>query len=595
MTCVLGLALSAGVGSAAPGAPGAIPRPQPVEEAVERLEAAPAPAPAERAQPAAPPRTARAGSPNRRPPISVIPSGANVAVIPIQGTIYDFTTDSLQRRIERARAGGATVFVIEIDTPGGVVTSAIDICKLLKTVPEPTVAWINDQAYSVGSMIASACDYLVVSPSSSFGDSAPVSMVGDLAPTERAKALSPVLNEYRDNAQQNGYDYAPFQAMCVLGVELYLVEDPATGRRHLVNQADHAVLVGGLSPAEADAQVTAMADLAGTGGAVGRPARELADASQRGKWDAVTQLPSGQKLLDGRVHDGSTLFTLSQTQAMDYGLAEAVVRDQTEVQALLNAASVGTVGQTWSERLAKFLTNPFVRAALVAVFGIALFIELLAPGVGLAGGVAVLALLALIGAPILVGLAEVWHIGLMVLGVVMIVIELLSAATFGVMGILGVAAVLAGLVLSAIPTAGGGPVPLPAPGMGGRVASATIATLLAFVVTGFAALGLMRVYGHVPGLSRFVLSDGPDSSSDAEEAPPGPYGPEAPADRGPRVGETGTVRGGGLRPSGSVAFQSASGGGEDWVDAVSAGGFVEEGTVVTVVEVSGNRVVVEEA
>ncbi|BAM02962.1 NfeD family protein [Phycisphaera mikurensis] len=597
LICLLLLAPLAGVGAAAPGAPGAVPAPRVAEP---EPEVTPAPAgptgPAETAPPATEAAAATpppaVGSPPaatpipRRPPLLVLPSGAEVAVIPIEGMIYDFTTDSLRRRMERARAGGATVFVLSLDTPGGVVTSAIDIAKLLKSTPEPTIAWINDQAYSAGSLIATSCDYLVVAPSSSFGDSAPVSMVGELAPTERAKALSPLLNEYRDNARANGHDYAALQAMCVLGVELYYVEDPATGRRHVVNQADHAVLVGGLSPAEADEKIAAMADLAGTGSAVGRPARELADAASAGAWRAVEQLPSGRKLPGGRLHDGSTLYTLSQTEAIDTGIAEAEARTEADLQALLNAASVSTVGQTWSEALAMFLTNPFVRMGLIAIFGIGLFVEMLAPGFGLAGGVALLALAALIGAPLLVGLSEIWHIGLMVIGVVMIVIELLATPTFGLMGIVGVGAVLAGLVLSTVPSSGGGPVPLPAPGTGGRLASATIATLLAFVVTGFASLGLMKVYGRVPGLSRLVLGDAP--AIDARSAPPGPDADGA-ADRGPAVGETGTVRGGGLRPSGSIAI------GDRWIDAVSAGGFIEEGTAVTVVEVAGNRVVVEAA
>lgn len=519
-------------------------------------------------------------------PMDVIPSGAIVAVIPIEGTIYDFTTDSLKRRIDRAREGGATVFVIELDTPGGVVTSAIDIARVLKSTPEPTIAWINDQAYSAGSLIASACDHIVVAPSSSFGDSAPVSMVGELAPTERAKALSPVLNEYRDNATANGYDYAPFHAMCVLGVEVYFIENPATGERRLVNQTDHAVLVRGLSTDEADAELAAMADLAGTGSAVGKPTREIADGSERGTWVAVTQLPSGASLLEGRVHDGSTLYTLSQTRAVDLGLAEAIVADDADLQRRLSAASVSTVGQTWSESLAMFLTNPFVRAALLAIFGIGLFVELLAPGFGLGGGIALLALVALVGAPLLVGLAEIWHVGLMVVGALLIVMELFAAPTFGIMGLVGVAAVVAGLVLSAVPSSGGGIVPLPAPGQGGRVASATLAMLLALVVTGFAAAGLVRMYGQIPGFGRFILSDEGGSGAGTEEAA---RGPSPAADRGPKLGETGTVRGGGLRPSGSVAF------GDRWVDAVSAGGFVVEGTAVRVIEVAGNRVVVEPA
>ena len=73
---------------------------KPVEE---RPEVAPAPVEQSVQEVTAPATRPSAGTASpRRPPLSVIPSGATVAVIPIEGTIYDFTTDSLKRRIKRA-------------------------------------------------------------------------------------------------------------------------------------------------------------------------------------------------------------------------------------------------------------------------------------------------------------------------------------------------------------------------------------------------------------------------------------------------------------------------------------------------------------
>ncbi len=178
----------------------------------------------------------------------VLPSGSDIAVIPVSGLIYDFTFESLERRVDKALDGGASLIVIVLDTPGGVVTSALKISKYIKTLNVPTVAWVHNEAYSAGIMLAAACDEIVMAKASATGDCAPIVPGMNLEPTERAKALSPILAEFRDSANANGYDYAMFHAMCVLGVEVYLVEkDDGSGERRLVNQADYAVMVLGAS------------------------------------------------------------------------------------------------------------------------------------------------------------------------------------------------------------------------------------------------------------------------------------------------------------------------------------------------------------
>ena len=59
-------------------------------------------------------------------------TGARGAIIPVDTDISDVTTDSLKRRVELARDGGATVIILELNTPGGMVTSALDICDFIK-------------------------------------------------------------------------------------------------------------------------------------------------------------------------------------------------------------------------------------------------------------------------------------------------------------------------------------------------------------------------------------------------------------------------------------------------------------------------------
>src|SRR5690606_21899706 len=97
-------------------------------------------------------------------------------------------------------------------------------------------------------LIASACDQIVMSPASATGDCAPIVPGFGIGPPGRAKALSPLLEEFRDSARAHGYDYTLFHAMCVLGVEVYRVRTPQTGEVRLVNQADYAVMVRGADP-----------------------------------------------------------------------------------------------------------------------------------------------------------------------------------------------------------------------------------------------------------------------------------------------------------------------------------------------------------
>jgi len=552
-----------------------------------------------------------------------IPAGAKIAIIPIEGTIYGFTLDSLKRRVDRSVAAGVDVIVIELNTNGGTLDSALEISKYIRAQVErpdrtkvPTIAWINNKAYSAGILIASACGHIVMSPAAMTGDCAPISMLGaSLAPTERAKILSPLLAEFRANADDNGYSYAAFHAMCVLEVKLYLVEhknekDPVTGQpmRHIVNQIDYQIMVDGKTRTSLKDEVAKVFGAGGDDPAdVGSARRDVATDADRGQWTLVEE-----------VHDGTTLLTLSTKQAVRYGLAlEGNFARDADIQTFFSAASVVRVDETWSETMAGWLVSFPVRAGLVVIFLIASVVEMMTPGMGIAGAIAGVAIILLIVSPMLVGLAEVWHLILFFIGFLMLMAEIFITPGFGVLGIGGIIAMLGGIILAVVPTSGNGPVPLPAPEMMATLQQSALWTLFGLIVGSIGLFFLVKYYGQLPLFNRMVLhasqqaivsanNPGGAAGRDPRGAVNDDDSEEAPMENpvmvaanqsiagddsmgvgaGITIGDEGRVTGE-LRPMGKAELRGRV------VDVQSMTGWVDAGRRVRVVKMIGSRVLVE--
>lgn len=563
--------------------------------------------------PADPPTgTPGAGAVPSTAPRGSIPSGARMAIVTIEGMIrHGYEFDSLKARVDRAIASGADVIIFELDTPGGEIFLNIDIAKYIKSLSVRTVAWVHPNAYSAGTMIASACDEMVMSRASRAGDCAPIAAGGSLEPTERAKILSPWLAEFRDNAEENyagvtGSDYAAFHAMCVLGIEVYRVRHRQTGEVRLVNAVDMEVMVNGVMPGDALKLVPNASDPADalgarrgagntanpqSGGAnagtdrpldlaqVAGPSLVMGSDSQRGQWENL-----------GMVHDGQTLFTLSEKDAARIGLSRATVSSVAELKQHYSAADVYTVKQTWSESIAWFLLHPVVRAVLVILLLVGGFIEYVSPGLFLPGAVAGLALVLLIAAPMFVGLASIWHIVVIVLGLLILIFELVTLTTGGVLVIVGLAMILVGLALAAVQTSANG---LPAPGTADQLLVSALSMGAGLIIAVPAFVIITKYFGELPGLKRLVLDDAAsghavNSKGETIDLPHQRVsGDDAVGAGWVNVGMTGTVTTTGLRPAGRIEID------DKLVDVTSTGGFIEAGTTVTVTEVHGNVVTVE--
>jgi membrane-bound serine protease (ClpP class) len=272
------------------------------------------------------------------------------------------------------------------------------------------------------------------------------------------------------------------------------------------------------------------------------------------------------------------LLVLDAILAKQCGLSRHTVDNLGQIypQYGLEESQVRLVGPDWFEEFAGFLRQRTVAWILVTLGITCLILELKIPGVGLPGIVSALCFVLFFWAH--AQLAFTWlAVLLFLMGLVLIALEIFVFPGTAVLGVSGVLLVLAGLGLATmerwpqtesewVTTAGSM----------GRFGLAFIGAVLAAIVAA-------RYLPSIPYANRLVLVPPTEQSTGAADD-------QSTAALSPYAGLLGAigVAATTLRPSGMVRF------GEEYVDVVAEGSYVELGTRVQVIEIEGNRVVVKE-
>lgn len=477
------------------------------------------------------------------------------AVVALHGEVDNLSRDAIYRGFASARAAGATTVILDLDTPGGLVTSALDIARFIRRQEDlHTIAFVRDKAYSAGAMIAVSCNEIVMAPSAVVGDCAPIvfDTGGRLDPmpaAERAKAESPVVNDFDASADHNGYSRTLLEAMVVVEKSVHWVQAPKGGERKFVDEAEFQTL-------------------------------------SKAGWTAVPGVPDP---IDGP----TSLLTLQTDTAVKIGLAKAVVSTPVALAETRQLNIVADFTPGAGEQLIELLAKGAVRGIILSIFLTTAYIALSAPGHGAAEAVAICALGILIGIPLLTGYAQWWEVALIFFGLGLVAFEIFVFPGHGVSLIVGVILIFGGLLMTFVGREPGTPGWLPSmAGTWTSLRNGLIVITTAMVVSLLLSAWLRQFLPRIPYFNRLILTTTSGANVDQNQTP-APSGVAVAAENAwPGVGTRG-VAATDLRPGGSAEFFDLARGGNRAIAVVSEQGYITRGQSIIVRQASGNRITVQ--
>lgn len=468
------------------------------------------------------------------------------AVIVCEGMIDDGLYKSIQRRTQTALDSGIEYLIYEISTYGGLLQSADDISKyfILDIGKKArTVAYVTTEAISAGAMISVSCQDIVMLENTTIGDCAPISVGGQLEGVEREKVESFTRAAFMRAAEANDYPAALLKAMVTMQVKVYRVRNLETGEYEFFEERDVPT-------------------------------------------DPNTYDLSSKEL----VVDDDELLTLTASQAYEYGIARAQVKDRAGVldflaerDGVIFAGEPMVLHTNWSEEMVRWLNSPAVMAVLIMIALLGVYIEFSTPGLGLPGLAAAICFTIIIGSKYLVGLANWVEVALFVLGILLLLVEVFVLPGFGLAGFTGIICIIAGVFGMLIRNP---PNRLPWPQ--DEIAWNDITWGVVGLALGFAGFFIV-LWLFSKYLPKFRFLSGltlmPSPVGQGGKMPVSMTVAPRTEIKEVAVGDTGEVLST-LRPTGKAKFDDAI------VDVVAQADFLEKGTRVRITEIHGNRVIV---
>lgn len=313
-------------------------------------------------------------------------AAAQLFVVTIDGSINPASANYLIGAIDRAEKENAAAILIELDTPGGLVSATQDIIKAMLNSGVPTIVFVTPRgasATSAGTFITLAANVAAMMPGTSIGAAHPVSLFGGESPPPAG----------------GGEDgQAPGRNAVEQKIENYLaayVESIAKERNRNVEWAGEAV--------RNSVAVTA------------EEALEL---------NVIDLVASSREDLLATIH-GRILTIEDAEHTLNVAGATAVSVEMTLLQSIFN-----------------FLSDPNVATLLLAIGAIGLYMEFQSPGMIVPGATGVVAFI-LLGFALQI-LPFSWIGGLLLLLGIALLIAELFITSFGLLFAAGVTCFLVG-------------------------------------------------------------------------------------------------------------------------------------------------------
>jgi len=144
------------------------------------------------------------------------PDSPHALVMNVDGIINSVKVRFVSRAIEQASEDNATLLVIQLDTPGGLLGATRDIVQLLLESPIPVAVYVSPsgaRAGSAGTFITAAANFAVMAPGTNIGAASPIAASGQgLDDTLASKIENDTAALIRSIAQTRGRNQDKLEA-----------------------------------------------------------------------------------------------------------------------------------------------------------------------------------------------------------------------------------------------------------------------------------------------------------------------------------------------------------------------------------------------
>lgn len=325
------------------------------------------------------------------------PENDRVAIlVELDGAVSPATADYLKRGIASAADRGAEIVILQMNTPGGLVTSTRDIINAILAAPIPVathVAPSGARAASAGTFILYASHVAAMAPGTTVGAATPVSIGGGLP-------VGPRERERNDDADAG--------------------EDDRTGRGGAEAKAIN----------DAVAQIRALAELRGRN----------ADWGERAVREAATLTASGAEeagAIDFVARTSEDVLRLAHGRSVDLDGTQHVLDTE--------GLTIVLLAPDWRTKLLAVITDPNIAMLLMVLGFYGILFELYNPGTLVPGTVGAISLLTGMYALSILPFNYA-GLALILLGLALILAEIFSPS-FGILGIGGTVAIVLGAML----------------------------------------------------------------------------------------------------------------------------------------------------
>ena len=506
-----------------------------------------------------------------------------VVVCELEGMVDEGMAVVAERAVRDAADADAIIFVV--DTFGGRVDSAITISNAIMEAPCRAIAFIRGKgAISAGALISFSCDDIVMASGTNIGAAEPRYFGMGESQAVGEKETSFLRSKFAAVAEANGHNPAIAVAMVDKSIELrarpneegrLTVYSPNMAGSAPTAKSEGSELDEVIDDAFEQMQGDSIIPLEPMKDAVKEVVRQLAEAKDPGEDSGLDQEPAA----DGSylVLPEDRLLTLTPKEAYAYGVIETTTDSINQVLGLYELQDQRRVDvvMTWEEKAFRWLTDPTVSGILLMLGIGGLYLEIKTPGVGLPGAIGVICLTLFFGSRMVLGLSNWIDIVLVVIGLGFIAVEMFVIPGFGIAGVVGILCVTAGLVLSF--TLSDWTIPRYSWEFdrlmdAGITFSITSVLLVIFIFVAWKVLPHTPVYSKLVLLTSQTTDQGyivQDSGASAEW-----------------IGKQG-VAASNLRPSGRGRIDGKT------LQVVSHAEFIDKGSPIVIVQVDGNRYVVD--